>query len=239
METNDFIDQLYSYGLQPLITRPTRITRDTKTLIDNIFTTDLNSHKQSGIIINDISDHLPIYVVTRYIHKETLNKTCVKKRVINDVTKKALIKDLENCNWDEILAEEDVNITYNKFVNMFTNLFNTNCPVNTSNITQGKRKNKRPDKPWMTTCLKNGCKKKNMLYKQFLKNRTIEREAKHKKYKNKLTAILRYSEKQHYSDMLELNKMNMKETWKILNTLINKKKKIRNILPSLMTMLEK
>ena len=64
VETNDFIDQLYSYatyGLQPLITRPTRITRDTKTLIDNIFTTDLNSHKQSGIIINDISDHLPIY----------------------------------------------------------------------------------------------------------------------------------------------------------------------------------
>ena len=91
----------------------------------------------------------------------------------------------------------------------------------------------------MTTCLKNACKKKNMLYKQFLKNRTIEREAKYKKYKNKPTAILRYSEKQHYSDMLELNKMNMKETWKILNTLINKKKKVRNILPSLMTMLEK
>ena len=107
-----------------------------------------------------ITDHLPIYVVTQYVPKETLNKTCIKKRVINDVTKKAFIKDLENCNWDEILAEEDVNITYNKFVNLFTNLCNTNCPVNTSNITQVKRKNKRPDKPWMTTCLKNACKKK-------------------------------------------------------------------------------
>ena len=41
------------YNLQPLITRPTRITRDTKTLIGNIFTTDMNSHKQSVIIIND------------------------------------------------------------------------------------------------------------------------------------------------------------------------------------------
>ena len=45
------------------------------------------------------------------------------------------------------------------------------------------------------------------------------------KYKNKLTAILRYSAKQHYSNILELNKMNMKETWKILNTVINKKEK--------------
>ena len=164
-------------------------------------------------------------VVTQYIHKETFNKTFINKRVINDVTKKGIIKDLENLYWDEILAEEDVNIIYNKFVNLFTNLFNPNCPVNTSNITQGKRKTKRPDKPWMTTCLKNACKKKNMLYKQFLKNRIIEREAKYKKYKNKLTAILRYSEKQHYSNILELNKMNMKETWKILNTLINKKEK--------------
>ena len=59
-----------------------------------------------------------------------------------------------------MLAEEGANITYNKCVNLFTNLFNTNCPVNISNITQGKRKNKRPDKPWMTTCLKNACKKK-------------------------------------------------------------------------------
>ena len=93
-------------------------------------------------------------MVTRYIQKETLNKTCIKKRVINDVTKKAFITDLEKCNWDEILAEEDVNITYNKFVNLFTNLFNTNCPVNVSKFTQGKIKYKRPDKPWMTTGLK-------------------------------------------------------------------------------------
>ena len=32
-DTNHFVDQLFSFGLHPLITRPTRITRDTKTLI--------------------------------------------------------------------------------------------------------------------------------------------------------------------------------------------------------------
>ena len=67
METNDFIDQLYSHGLQPLITTPTRITRDTKTQIDNIFTTDLNSHKQSDI--NDISDHLYMLSPNIFIKK--------------------------------------------------------------------------------------------------------------------------------------------------------------------------
>ena len=36
-DTNNFIDQLYSLGLHPLITRPTRITSHSKTLIDNIY----------------------------------------------------------------------------------------------------------------------------------------------------------------------------------------------------------
>ena len=114
--------QLHSFGLHPLIIRPTRITCDTKTPIENIFTTDLCSHTQSGLIINDISDHLPIYVVTEYIHQETRHKTYIKKRLVNKERKRAFIKDLEKCNWDEIVTEEDVNITYNKFINLFTNL---------------------------------------------------------------------------------------------------------------------
>ena len=64
--TNDYIDQLYAIGLHPLITRPTRITSHSKTLIDNIFTTDLSSHIHSGLIINDMSDHLSIYQITEY-----------------------------------------------------------------------------------------------------------------------------------------------------------------------------
>ena len=42
-DTNNCIDHLYSFGLHPLITRPTRITTHSKTLIDNIFTTNLSN----------------------------------------------------------------------------------------------------------------------------------------------------------------------------------------------------
>ena len=46
-------------------------------------------------------------------------------------------------------------------------------------------------------------------------------EIRYKTYKNKLTSILRYCEKQYYSDLLKINKNNMKETWKIINDLVN------------------
>ena len=61
--TSNFIDQLYSYGLHPLIMRPTRITKESATIIDNIFTNELQRISPSGLIINDLSDHLPIFQI--------------------------------------------------------------------------------------------------------------------------------------------------------------------------------
>ena len=45
---------------------------------------------------------------------------------------------------------------------------------------------------------------------------------KYKTYKNKLTTILRISEKQYYNKLLVQEKNNRKGTWAILNTIIKK-----------------
>ena len=52
---------MYAIGLRPLITKPTRVTRTTATLIDNILTNDIDIQYERGIIIDDLSDHLPIF----------------------------------------------------------------------------------------------------------------------------------------------------------------------------------
>ena len=50
--TNNFLETLYSYSLTPLITKPTRITENTATLIDNVFTNNSVSDRRhlSGIL---------------------------------------------------------------------------------------------------------------------------------------------------------------------------------------------
>ena len=45
------------------------------------------------------------------------------------------------------------------------------------------------------------------------------------KYKNKLTTILRNAEKEYYRKLLENQKQSCKETWNILNAIINKRHK--------------
>ena len=81
----------------------------------------------------------------------------------------------------------------------------------------------------MTSGLKNACKKKNFLYKYFLKSRSKQSEDKYKTYKNKLTTILRKCEKNYNTKLLELNKGNLKETWRLVNSIINKKKKTMQV----------
>ena len=61
--TNNFLDSLASNSLLPYILQPTRLTGQSKTLIDNIFG-NLTSHEViSGNITATISDHLPQFFI--------------------------------------------------------------------------------------------------------------------------------------------------------------------------------
>ena len=59
--TSDFLDLLYSGMFFPLIARPTRVTANKASLIANIFTNNPLRPSISGLFLNDISDHLPIF----------------------------------------------------------------------------------------------------------------------------------------------------------------------------------
>ena len=60
-KTSEFLDIMFSRAFFPLISRPTRITSNTASLIDNIFTNDVTNCAVSGLLFTDISDHLPIF----------------------------------------------------------------------------------------------------------------------------------------------------------------------------------
>ena len=59
--TREFMIFLYTLGVYPLINKPSRLAFGSATLIDNIFTNDLQNNHLSGLIFNDLSDHLPVF----------------------------------------------------------------------------------------------------------------------------------------------------------------------------------
>jgi hypothetical protein len=91
--TNDFLDLNMHHTLLPVITRPTRVTNSTATIIDNIFSNYLDLSKLTTCILPiDISDHFPICYFAKtdnQLHippRPTKQKeTCVVETSINSM----------------------------------------------------------------------------------------------------------------------------------------------------------
>lgn len=160
--TNDFINTMYASGLNPLITRPSRITNHSATLIDNIFTNVLDIDITSGLMINDISDHLPIFAICDWMHT-SIHKPVTKifKRIRSENRLKDLEQELMKQNWNNVFTERDTNRAYEAFLDTLHSLYDKHCPVVKTLSKKNKNKEKRP---WITKSLANACKKKKIDY---------------------------------------------------------------------------
>ena len=64
--TQDFLEMITDSGLLPTQMRPTRITPNSATLIDNILLLhNLMCSKNSSVIVSDISDHMPCLTIIK------------------------------------------------------------------------------------------------------------------------------------------------------------------------------
>ena len=227
-KTTNYMNTLTSYGIFPTITKPTRVTKDTSTLIDNIFTNALTPNYTSGLLVTDISDHFPIFNIAQISgFSSSFENNMTLSRQYSDRNISKFKNKLENINWAQITSKDDVNHCYNHFTDIINHLFIDSFPLQ-----KQKHSKKETKKPWLTPGIINACKKKNTLYRQFLKHRTVQSENKYKKYKNKLTNILRYAEKKYYSELLIECNTDMKQKWRILNKML-KRETVTQALPDL------
>ena len=89
-----------------------------------------------------------------------------------------------------------------------------------------KRKKKYyNNKPWLTSALKESIKVKNKLYVNRNKGpNPTERDLYYKKYRNRLNHVLRAAERKYLGDLIIRHKSNLKKTWQIMKSVINKNK---------------
>jgi len=81
-ETNDFLEGFVSHGFIYVISKPTRITTSSATLIDHMDSNHIISSYHSSIIINDVADHLGILCIYEGKSKHS-SQTSSKHRSFN------------------------------------------------------------------------------------------------------------------------------------------------------------
>ena len=108
--TGDFLDLLSSHSFLPLITRPTKITNCSATLIDNIFTNHVENLEYStqGLLVTEVSDHYPIFHINS---KSSITESEIyfTKRIFRKRNKHAFQKASDEIDWSEIYEASSTN----------------------------------------------------------------------------------------------------------------------------------
>ena len=117
----------------PLITKPTTITKSTATLIDNIFTNNANKTGHlSGILLNDISDHLPIFTITEHKTKkcpEISNSGSYTTRKISKKSLDVFAHKIKSFDWQSTLSENNPTESYESFFKEFFEMYDYYFPL--------------------------------------------------------------------------------------------------------------
>ena len=126
--TSTVLDILYSHNVFPLITKPTRVTENTATLIDHILTNNLDiaSEHEQGILCTDISDHYAIFHIAGNISHDKLNDLA-KTRLIRDMRRQNIEKftnEMQQINWNCVTDISDAQASYSEFHRVISQKYN-------------------------------------------------------------------------------------------------------------------
>ena len=171
--TETFLDIMHANSFIPIINRPTRVTRDTCTLIDNIYTNNYNTKNDnySGLLTTDISDHFPVFHLSKKCSEHSINNEYKTIRIINEIK---TLEFTEKNPKHKLVSFEFIH----NFLKLFKSMYDESFPVMRVRI---KYRNRLP---WLSDGLKSSIKLKNKLYRISLKHPTMYNVHKYKQYKN-------------------------------------------------------
>ena len=162
----DFFKLTNSLGCIPLITHPTRITTTSSTLLDHVYTNNVVGKHKSFILVEDVSDHLPVMMCSNLSlpmsAKSTFTLICDTK---NFDIEKFLDKLTEGVELLDDIKEECIENYSEKFIDIFHKTLNIHAPLRK----QSRKETKLKNKPWLSKEILKSIQQKNLLYKRALK----------------------------------------------------------------------
>ena len=129
--TENFLDIMYANYFISLINRPTRITRESSTLIDNIFSKNhnVNDHQVNGILKTDITYHYIIFHIVSLKVEKSLNDEHKIVRMINSSRTQRYIEKVKNTDWSILESFQQCQTYFSKSLKIFKNIYNECFPV--------------------------------------------------------------------------------------------------------------
>lgn len=228
-KVSNFLDIMGSHSLVPSILMPTRITTESKTLIDNIFISSTHKDSLAGNIVCNISDHLPQFVFFNNTMQQSSNQTPVFKQDWSKFNQEEFILDYLNIDWEETLipADGDVNDSFEIFYSQINNLVNKHVPM----IKLTKKQINLCRKPWITKEIIKSMNERDKLLKLYIRCKIPAQKMllhnQYKTYRNSTVKLCKSSKFSYHKSYFQNNLDSIKKIWQGVNNIIYSKKKVQ------------
>ena len=218
--TAKFLETNLNANLIPTISKPTRITHTSATLIDNIYVSSaLYDHTTSAILVSDISDHFPCLNLIGNSGVEPRTPLVFRSRKINDATIEQVKQRLENVNWD-CLNSLDADSGYNYIIENVESKLNEVAPERTIVIPFEKVIRE----PWMTQGLVKSSFEKDKLFKKCKGlGKDQPKYQRYLEYRNNYNSLKRAAKQTYYAEKINNFRGNSKKLWALLNHMLGKR----------------
>ncbi len=126
----NYIDTMFSHGLLQIISRPTRCTPNSATIIDHIITNMVHKDLSSYLIISYKSDHFPVLHQIKNITTAP-QSNIIEYRDFSHNNMQLFTAELNLEKWSNVYKANDTQLSFNCFSNTMSDLYTQYFPVKT------------------------------------------------------------------------------------------------------------
>ena len=205
------------FNYKQLISSPTRVTKDTGTLIDLIWTNEPEKISRADVIETAFSDHYFVYcaVGKGNGYKENEHRYKVGRKM-NKVNTEKLREDVAAISWEEVESIDDAVEAYDIFEKEMLRVIDKHAPVKKSRI-------KKKESPWITNDILILIRQRNVQKKKAKQSGLFEDWKHYKHLRNKVTACIRREKKNYVTNTINRSNGQSADIWQSLKCLMPKK----------------
>ena len=211
------------FSLNQLIEEPTRVTLTSSSIIDHVATTSARNIIESGVHEVSISDHYMVFCVGKFEGALKKDHKVVTTRSMKNFDKDAFLADVAGICWERGFSEtDDVNVLVTQWSTLFSLIIDKHAPIKTLRVSEKYC-------PWVNVGLKQLIRSRDKLKKAAVKSKSQLLMSSYRQIRNKIKKQNFELKRQYFSERLAQAKGNMKESWKTINQVVNKRPKSTNI----------
>ena len=209
-----------SQWLLQLVKNDTRVTKDTSTLIDLIFTNTPSSFITCDVIPTHISDHHMVACIRKKNHQKCTPRVTTSREYKNYNPLK-LNEYFAEVDWKGVFNESDVNKAVELFNSILLTIFDKHAPIVTKNF-RGKRSD------WINHEIRESMAQRDRLYRKVQKSKTSTDWKLYKTARNSCNNQVKAAKMNYHKELLHENSNNPRKFWDTIKKIFPYKAKSVN-----------